>query len=349
MSQPAVGFEQPRTADPFEVDHLDDAELDELPFGVVCMDPEGTILRYNLAEARMARLDRNSVIGRSFFGQVAPCTAVPEFEGRFEKLVEGRTEEPLLRFDFLFDFKFGAQEVDIEMLRAPGTERFYILVYRKKFHSAREGLEPGFPAPLQSELDDLDSAVRVLRDDHMQRVVHAPYALFSSLLRTCQRVAPETWSVFCREWGVQWGRRLSVELESKSLEESELSLVDRPMEEVAAMLATELRSQGWGQLELDFSDAATGLFRIDLEESTVATAARALDGRACHLIAGMLSAVFTHLAERRLHVEELRCRAQGHEHCEMVIVGATRRSRLTELVEKRASYAEVVAALGRGR
>jgi len=349
MSQVAVGFQQPRTLDPFEVDHLDDAELDELPFGVVCMDAKGTILRYNLAEARMARLDRNSVVGRTFFGDIAPCTAVPEFKGRFDELVDGRTEEPLVRFDFLFDFKFGAQEVEVEMLRAAGTERFYILVHRKKFHPAREGLEPGFPAPLQSELDEADDSAKVLRDDHMQRVVHAPYALFSSLLRTCQRVAPETWSIFCREWGVQWGRRLSVELETKSLEDGEISLVERPMQEVAEMLAQELGQQGWGQLELDLTDAAMGLFRIDLKESTVATAARSLDGRACHLMAGMLSAVFTHLAQRRLHVEELRCRAQGHAHCEMVIVGATRKDQLAKLAAEGASFTEVLAALGRNR
>ncbi len=349
MSGPSVGFQRPPTVDPFEVDHLDDAELDELPFGVVCMDAEGTILRYNLAEARMARLDRHSVIGRTFFGDVAPCTAVPEFKGHFDRLVEGRTEEPLIRFPFLFDFKFGAQEVDIEMLRVAGTKRFYLLVHRRKFHPAREGLDPSFPAPLQSELDEADESGAVVRDDHMQRIVHAPYALFSSLLRTCQRVAPETWAIFCREWGVQWGRRLAVELEAKSLEEGEIALVDRPMQEVAGMLAAELSSQGWGQLELDLSDAAIGLFRLDLKESTVATAARALDGRACHLLAGMLSAVFTHLAQRRLHVEELRCRAQGHSHCELVVVGATRKDKLAALAAEGASFPEVVDALGRSR
>jgi len=348
MNRPAVDFRRPPTVDPFEVDHLDDAELDELPFGVVCMDAGGTILRYNLAEARIARLDRHSVIGRTFFGEVAPCTAVPEFKGRFDELVEGRTE-PLLRFDFLFDFKFGAQEVEIEMLRAAGTERFYILVHRKKFHPAREGLEPGFPAPLQSELDESDHSAKVVRDDHQQRVVHAPYALFSSLLRTCQRVAPETWSIFCREWGVQWGRRLSVELETRSLESEEMALTDRPMQEVTEMLTAELATQGWGQLEVDLSDAAVGLFRLHLRESTVATAARALDGRACHLLAGMLSAVFTHLAERRLHVEELRCRAQGHDHCELVVVGATRREKIEQLAKEGASFHEVIDALARSR
>ena len=347
--RPAVSFQQPATVDPFEVDGLDDAELDELPFGVVCLDREGTILRYNLAEARMARLDRHSVVGRTFFGEVARCTDVPAFRGRFEQLAQGTTEDPLLRFDFLFDFKFGAQEVDIEMLRVPATERFYLLVHRKAFQPAREGLDPSFPAPLQAELSLEGGERGILRDDHAQRIVQAPYALFSSLLRTCQRVAPETWSIFCREWGVQWGRRMAVELEMISLEATGQSLEERPMTEVSELLAERLRQQGWGQLTLDLSDAASGAFRIELEESTIAAAARALEGRACHLVAGMLSAVFSSLAHRRLHVEELRCRAQGHAHCEMIVVGATRRDRVAQLAEAGTSFPEVLEALGRSR
>ncbi|MAQ17232.1 MAG: hypothetical protein CMN30_20860 [Sandaracinus sp.] len=350
MRAAAVAFHQPATVDPFEVDGLDDAELDELPFGVVCLDASGTILRYNLAEARMARLDRHSVIGRTFFGEVARCTDVPEFRGRFDAMVQGTTEEPLQRFDFLFDFKFGAQEVEVEMLRAPASERFYLLVHRRRFRSARENLAPDFPAPLQSELVERDGGERgVLRDDHEQRVVHAPYALFSSLLRTCQRVAPETWGIFCREWGVQWGRRLAVELEMASLEATELSLKERAMGEVADALSARLRDQGWGELSLDLSDAPTGLFRLELHESTIAAAARSLQGRACHLVAGMLSAVFSNLADRRLHVEELRCRAQGHAHCEFVVVGSTRKDRVAALAEEGASFHEVIDALGRGR
>ena len=83
-----------------------------MPFGVICLDAAGTIVRYNLAEARLARLDRAEVLGRHFFLEVAPCTNVPAFEGRvraFQGSHEGRLAEA---FSFLFDFQFGAQEVD---------------------------------------------------------------------------------------------------------------------------------------------------------------------------------------------------------------------------------------------
>jgi photoactive yellow protein len=57
------------------LESYDDTALDELPFGVICLDEHGTIVQYNLAEARLARLDRSRVLGKDFFRQIAPCTA----------------------------------------------------------------------------------------------------------------------------------------------------------------------------------------------------------------------------------------------------------------------------------
>ena len=53
----------------------------------------------------------------------------------------------MVRFDFLFDFKFGAQEVSVEMLRAPDAERFYLFVNRLSFGPAREGIARSALAP----------------------------------------------------------------------------------------------------------------------------------------------------------------------------------------------------------
>jgi photoactive yellow protein len=63
-------------------DTLTDAELDALPVGAILLDTEGRVLRYNRAEASLARLSPGEVIGRNFFSEVAPCTRVREFQGR---------------------------------------------------------------------------------------------------------------------------------------------------------------------------------------------------------------------------------------------------------------------------
>lgn len=61
--------------DPLRADAHSAEDLDQHPYGIICLDAGGRILRYNLAEARFARLDRASVLGKRFFGQAAPCTA----------------------------------------------------------------------------------------------------------------------------------------------------------------------------------------------------------------------------------------------------------------------------------
>jgi len=57
--------------EPLCLDDLDDAALDRLPFGVVCLSPEGTVERYNRAESDRAGIQRWRALGRDFFHDVA--------------------------------------------------------------------------------------------------------------------------------------------------------------------------------------------------------------------------------------------------------------------------------------
>lgn len=90
-------------------------QLDELPFGVIDLDSNATVLAYNRTEANLARLQAENVIGKNFFTEVAPCTAVQEFQGRFHEFMLGR--ERTMRFNFTFGFKHGPVEVEIFFLR----------------------------------------------------------------------------------------------------------------------------------------------------------------------------------------------------------------------------------------
>lgn len=53
------------------LDTLDDAALDKLPFGVVRLDPEGKIERYNQPEAARSGIQRWRALGRNYFRDVA--------------------------------------------------------------------------------------------------------------------------------------------------------------------------------------------------------------------------------------------------------------------------------------
>ncbi|MDQ2858634.1 MAG: PAS domain-containing protein [Candidatus Eremiobacteraeota bacterium] len=108
---------------------MSEEEIDDLPFGLISVDHDGNIEQYNSYESRMARLSKERVIGRNFFRDVAPCTAVHGFMGRFEHFAheDGDAAES---FDYAFPFSFGRQRVNITFLRSSKNRQIKILVNR---------------------------------------------------------------------------------------------------------------------------------------------------------------------------------------------------------------------------
>lgn len=97
--------------------NISDDELNRLPFGIVKVDGSGRVLIYNRFESKMSGKSAEQVIGRNFFHEIAPCTAVKEFEGRFSaRMVAGLLNE---HFDFVFPFASGIRNVRIHMLNSP--------------------------------------------------------------------------------------------------------------------------------------------------------------------------------------------------------------------------------------
>lgn len=77
--------------------------LDALPIGVIALDERGRVVRYNAYEQRLARRSAESVIGRQFFTQVAPCTAASDMVAPFERFMAEGGE---LAIDMTFQFPF---------------------------------------------------------------------------------------------------------------------------------------------------------------------------------------------------------------------------------------------------
>jgi photoactive yellow protein len=90
--------------------------VDELPFGVIVVDRKGTILEYNRYESDMTGFSRERVIDRNFFRDVAPCTAIRDFEGRFEEFLSSH-DTSIEPFEFVFPFAKGPQRVTIVFVR----------------------------------------------------------------------------------------------------------------------------------------------------------------------------------------------------------------------------------------
>ncbi len=105
---------------------VDEATLDDQPFGVIRLDRSGRILGYNLYEEQLARLRREDVIGKSFFLEVAPCTQVRAFYGRFMDGVAKRSLKAT--FSFVFKFSHGERNVEITMFYRQQDDTIWVLV-----------------------------------------------------------------------------------------------------------------------------------------------------------------------------------------------------------------------------
>ena len=119
----------PPSAKPVEsaIAELTPDELDLYPVGVITLDRAGRILRYNRAEAVFARRNPHEVIGRSFFGDVAPCAAVRDFSGRFEEFARHR-DSGAEKFAFRFAFAWGSQDVTITLVRRAEYDEIHVII-----------------------------------------------------------------------------------------------------------------------------------------------------------------------------------------------------------------------------
>jgi photoactive yellow protein len=110
-------------------DVLTEDELDSLPVGMIQLDRNGTVLRFNQTESSLARVEKGEALGKSFFDEVAPCTKVQEFHGKFVEGVQNRNLHTV--FPYQFRFRDGRQKnVVISMFYSGSTETVWVLVQR---------------------------------------------------------------------------------------------------------------------------------------------------------------------------------------------------------------------------
>ncbi len=105
---------------------LTPAELDTLPFGVIKITRQGTILQFNKKEGQLTNLVPGDIIGRNFFRDIAPCTNRREFLGQF---VAGAKSGKLdVKFNYLFDFRMKPRRVTVHLKKSYHDEHYWILI-----------------------------------------------------------------------------------------------------------------------------------------------------------------------------------------------------------------------------
>ena len=112
------------------IDRMGEHELDSLPFGAIRLDQEGTILSFNHHEAKLTGRDPGKVVGKNFFREVAPCTNVQEFAGRYR---EGVAKGSLhVIFPYRFDFKMDPRDVTVTLFYSDQTRSGWVFVRESK-------------------------------------------------------------------------------------------------------------------------------------------------------------------------------------------------------------------------
>lgn len=98
---------------------------DQLPFGVVGMDPAGITKIYNATESRLAGLAPQKVLGIHFFDAVAQCMNNFMVAQRFE-------DEPELdaTIPFVLTLRMRPTPVRLRLLASPSVPLRFILIDR---------------------------------------------------------------------------------------------------------------------------------------------------------------------------------------------------------------------------
>jgi photoactive yellow protein len=102
------------------------AELDRQAFGIIVMSLDGTVEHYGATEGRYAGLTPSRVVGRNFFGSVAPCTNNFMVAERF--LREPQLDDTI---DYVFTLRMSPQKVRLRMLKRPTSRQMFLAVERR--------------------------------------------------------------------------------------------------------------------------------------------------------------------------------------------------------------------------
>lgn len=112
----------PRT----QVDEMCAEDLDRLPFGAIQLDSQGKILQYNDYESGLSGVKKTTAIGKSFFTDMAPCTNVREFYGRFQDGVAKKSLHE--KFRYHFSFKINPVDVTVTLFYSGITNTVWVFV-----------------------------------------------------------------------------------------------------------------------------------------------------------------------------------------------------------------------------
>lgn len=108
---------------------MNEADLDELNFGVIGFDAATVVKLYNSYESRCAGLSRGRVVGQCLFTIVAPCMNNFMVAQRFDDAqTNGTTLDDTI--DYVLTLRMRPIKVRLRLVASPDSAMRYVLVYR---------------------------------------------------------------------------------------------------------------------------------------------------------------------------------------------------------------------------
>lgn len=111
------------------LDGASNEDLNELDFGVIGIDADSIVRRYNAAEERVSGVSAPRNIGSSLFTVVAPCMNNFLVAQRFEDAAaRGETLDALV--DYVLTLRMRPTKVQLRLLYSPSAHFRYVLIRR---------------------------------------------------------------------------------------------------------------------------------------------------------------------------------------------------------------------------
>lgn len=303
-----------------DLSHLSAAEIDSLPFGYIALAPDGTVRKYNRYEADLARKDPQEVLDRNFFREVAPCTQVQEFEGRFREFLD--SDRMATSFDFEFKFRHGAQRVRIGFVRSPLGKEVIVTVNRLA----------DLELPDSSEVQ-VKAGRGVIEDASGTPVVVTGADFWRSLPVALAQGDGKSPGSRLHLLGRTWARQHLTRVEAIVQESQDKTLREVEVRMAFESLSASLGLYGLGRFEVDLDFQRHGLLRVLHQDSPFVTMLQRREEASCGLLAGFHAGVVSHLAGRDLTCMELTCSRSDDAPCVFLVGTEDRLTRLMEAPE----------------
>ncbi len=109
---------------PFDtLESMNQDAMDQLDFGVIRMDKNGHIKAYNTYELELSGNQREEVLEKDFFQQIAPCTNNFMVAEKYQANIALDEE-----IDYIFTYRMQPTKVKLRLLASPENSHQYLLV-----------------------------------------------------------------------------------------------------------------------------------------------------------------------------------------------------------------------------